>query len=73
MHTTRRNLLKTAAVLLVDQWASAHTGAFGDPAHQRRTKDRGVCSVERFGNASALTTRPGRERLNQPACRSREK
>jgi hypothetical protein len=38
MHTTRRNLLKTAAVLLVDQWVSAHAGAFGDPAHNAGRK-----------------------------------
>ena len=38
MHTTRQNLLKTAAVLLVDRWASAHTGAFGDPAHNEGRK-----------------------------------
>jgi hypothetical protein len=31
MHTTRRNLLKAAAVLLVSQWASAHAAALGDP------------------------------------------
>lgn len=38
MHTTRRNLLKAAAVLLVDQWASAHTGALGDPVHNAERK-----------------------------------
>lgn len=45
-------------------------------AQQPRYPDyRGAGSVERFGNASALTTRPGpsRERLDQPTCRSREK
>jgi hypothetical protein len=33
MDETRRNLLKAAAILLVDRWASAHRGAFaGEPA-----------------------------------------
>lgn len=39
MDASRRNLLKSAAILLVDQWASAHSRAFADELSSAARKD----------------------------------